>query len=52
MALGTLAVLGQLAGAGLNYFQGRQQRNEGETLAQEGRDKKSQRDFMLDHKKD
>ena len=39
MALGTLAILGQLAGAGLNYFQGRQQRNEGETLAQEGRDK-------------
>jgi len=39
MALGTLAILGQLAGAGLNYFQGRQQRNEGETLAQEGREK-------------
>jgi len=38
MALGTLAVLGQLAGAGLNYFQGRRQRNEGEELAQEGRE--------------
>ena len=39
MALGTLAVLGQLAGAGLNYFQGRQQKRDGETLAQEGREK-------------
>jgi len=38
MALGTLAVLGQLAGAGLNYFQGRRQRREGEELAQEGRE--------------
>ena len=38
MALGTLAILGQLAGAGLNYFQGRQQKKDGETLAQEGRD--------------
>lgn len=38
MALGTLAVLGQLAGAGLNYFQGRQQKRDGETLAQEGRE--------------
>ena len=28
----------QLAGAGLNYFQGRQQKKDGETLAQEGRD--------------
>jgi len=38
MALGTLAILGQLAGAGLNYFQGRQQKRDGETLAQEGRE--------------
>lgn len=38
MALGTLAILGQLAGAGLNYFQGRRQRREGEELAQEGRE--------------
>ena len=39
MALGTIALLGQLAGAGINYFQGRQQRKEGEELAQESREK-------------
>jgi len=36
--LGTLAVIGQLAGAGMNIYQGYQQKKDGETLAKEGRE--------------
>tara|TARA_R110002020_G_scaffold270198_1_gene485517 strand:- start:322 stop:1806 length:1485 start_codon:yes stop_codon:yes gene_type:complete len=36
--LGTLAVIGQLAGAGMNIYQGYQQKKDGETLAEQGRE--------------